>query len=154
MLSPQYMTEKHPKSTTQESCSVAKSCLTRRSHGLQHATLFFPPLSPGVCSKSCPLSWWCYLTISLRPLLLLPSIFPSIRVFSSEMAHCIRWQSIGTWDCSQRRIIIEEHGHSLIPLSGSETLVSFIPRKPHQAHSHLLTLPLDFAPSRICRVDT
>ena len=26
-----------------------------------------------------------------RPLLLLPSIFPSIRVFSNESAHCIRW---------------------------------------------------------------
>ena len=25
------------------------------------------------------------------PLLLLPSIFPSIRVFSNESAHCIRW---------------------------------------------------------------
>ena len=25
------------------------------------------------------------------PLLLLPSIFPRIRVFSSELAHCIRW---------------------------------------------------------------
>ena len=25
------------------------------------------------------------------PLLLLPSIFPSIRVFSSELVHCIRW---------------------------------------------------------------
>ena len=22
-----------------------------------------PSLSPGVCSNSCPLSWWCYLTI-------------------------------------------------------------------------------------------
>ena len=22
------------------------------------------PLSPGICSNSCPLSWWCYLTIS------------------------------------------------------------------------------------------
>ena len=31
-----------------------------------------------------------------RPLLLLPSIFPSIRVFSNESALCIRWQSIGT----------------------------------------------------------
>ena len=29
------------------------------------------------------------------PLLLLPSVFPSIRVFSSESAFCIRWQSIG-----------------------------------------------------------
>ena len=31
-----------------------------------------------------------------RPLLLLPSIFPSIRVFSTESALCIRWQRIGT----------------------------------------------------------
>ena len=31
---------------------------------LQHARLLCPPLSPGVCSDSCPLSWWCYLTIS------------------------------------------------------------------------------------------
>ena len=29
--------------------------------------------------------------ISCGPLLLLPSIFPSIRVFSSELALCIRW---------------------------------------------------------------
>ena len=29
--------------------------------------------------------------ILCHPLLLLPSIFPSIRVFSSESAHCIRW---------------------------------------------------------------
>ena len=34
--------------------------------------------------------------ILCRPLLLLPSIFPSIRVFSNTLAPCIRWQSIGT----------------------------------------------------------
>ena len=33
--------------------------------------------------------------ILCRPLLLLPSIFPSIRVFSSESALHIRWQGIG-----------------------------------------------------------
>ena len=32
--------------------------------GLQHARLLCLPLSPGVCSNSCPLSWWCYQTIS------------------------------------------------------------------------------------------
>ena len=39
-----------------------------------------PPLSPGVCSNSRALSWWCYLTISSSAILfsLLPSIFPSI----------------------------------------------------------------------------
>ena len=33
-------------------------------HGLQHTRLPFPSLSPRVCSNSCPLRQWCYLTIS------------------------------------------------------------------------------------------
>ena len=33
-------------------------------HGLQHTRLLCPPLSPEVCSNSCPLSQWCFLTIS------------------------------------------------------------------------------------------
>ena len=33
-------------------------------HGLYHARLPCPSLSPGVCSNSCPLNWWCFLTIS------------------------------------------------------------------------------------------
>ena len=45
-------------------CSVAKLCLTLRLHGLQHSRLFCPSLSPGVCSDSCPLIWWCFLTIA------------------------------------------------------------------------------------------
>ena len=32
-------------------------------HVLQHARLL-TSLSPRVCSNLCPLSWWCYLTIS------------------------------------------------------------------------------------------
>ena len=35
-----------------------------RPHGRQHARLPCPSLSPGVCSNSCPLSQWWYLTIS------------------------------------------------------------------------------------------
>ena len=51
------------------------------------------PLCPKDCSNLCPLNWLCYLTISSStvPLLLLPSLFPNIRVFSSESALCIRW---------------------------------------------------------------
>ena len=45
-------------------CSVPKLCLTLRLRGLQHARLHCCPVSPRVCSMSCPLSWWCYLTIS------------------------------------------------------------------------------------------
>ena len=32
--------------------------------GLHYARLLCPPLTPWVCSNSCPLSQWCYLTIS------------------------------------------------------------------------------------------
>ena len=32
--------------------------------GLQHARHPCPSQSPRICSDSCPLSWWCYLTIS------------------------------------------------------------------------------------------
>ena len=34
------------------------------SHGLQHTRLPCPSLPPGVCSNSCPLSWWCHPAIS------------------------------------------------------------------------------------------
>ena len=48
-------------------------------HRLQHARLPCPSVSPGVCPNSCPLTWWCYLTISSSAALFsfcLPS-FPS-----------------------------------------------------------------------------
>ena len=63
-------------------------------HELQHTRLPCPSLSPRVCSNSCPLTQWCSLTISSKHLchpLLLPSVFPSIRVFSHELALHIRW---------------------------------------------------------------
>ena len=61
-------------------------------HGLQYARLLFPALSPGVCSNSCPLSMMLSNhLIFYCPLLLLPSIFPSINVFSNESALSIRW---------------------------------------------------------------
>ena len=44
------------------------------------------------CSDSCPLSQWCHPTISSsRSLLLPPSVFPSMRVSSSESVLPIRW---------------------------------------------------------------
>ena len=45
-------------------CSVTKLCLTLQPHGLQHARLPCPSLSPRVCSNSCLLSWGCHPTIS------------------------------------------------------------------------------------------
>ena len=59
---------------------------------LQHASLLCPLLCPKICSNSCPLSWFCYLlSHSLLPSFLLPPVFPSIRVFSNELAFPIRW---------------------------------------------------------------
>ena len=61
-----------------------------RPHELQHARPLCPSPTPGVYPDSCPLSWWYHL-ILCRPLLLLASIFPSIRVFSNESTLHIRW---------------------------------------------------------------
>ena len=70
-----------------------------RPHEPQHARPPCPSPTPGVHPNPCPSSWWCHPTIIhlilCCPLLLLPSIFPSIKVFSNESALCMRWQSIG-----------------------------------------------------------
>ena len=71
-------------------CSVVSDSLW--PHGLQHARLPCPSLSPRVCSNlSIELMMPSDHLIFCRPLLLLPSIFPSIGVFSNESALHIRW---------------------------------------------------------------
>ena len=73
------------------------------SCGLQHTRLPCSSPSPRACSNSCPLSWWCHTTIlSCHPDLLLPSIFPSIRVFFNELALCIRWPKYWSFSFSIR----------------------------------------------------
>ena len=66
------------------------------SHGLQHARPPCPSPTPGVDSNSSSLlsveSVMPFNHLILcHPLLLLPSIFPSIKVFSSELVRHIRW---------------------------------------------------------------
>ena len=61
-------------------------------HGLEHIRPLCPSSAPAVDSDSCPLSQWCHPTVSsCHTLLFLLSIFPSIKVFSSESALHIRW---------------------------------------------------------------
>ena len=68
-------------------------------HGLEQARPPCPSPSPGASSNSCPLGQWCHPHLIIcRPLLLLPSILPSIRVLSNELALCIRWP--GYWSFS------------------------------------------------------
>ena len=78
----------------QFSCSVVSDSL--RSHELQHARPPCPSPTPGVHSDSCPLSQWCHPAISsCRPLLPLPPIPPSIRVFSMSQLFAWGGQSTG-----------------------------------------------------------
>ena len=61
-------------------------------YGLQHARPPCPSPASRDYSNSCPSSQWCHPTISsCHSLLLPPSIFPSIKVFSSDSLLCIRW---------------------------------------------------------------
>ena len=64
-----------------------------RPYGLQHARPPCPSLTTRVYPNSCPLNLVVPSNhlILCRPLLLPPSIFPSIRGFSNESALHIRW---------------------------------------------------------------
>ena len=77
------------------SCSVVSDSL--QPHGLQHTRLPCPSPSPRVRSRSCPLSQWCYLTIS-------PSVahfsfclqsFPALGAFPMSLLFSLGSQSIG-----------------------------------------------------------
>ena len=72
--------------------SVAQSCPTLQPHGLQHARPPCPSPTPSLLKfMSIGLVMPSNHLILCCPLLLLPSIFPSIKVFSNESALCIRW---------------------------------------------------------------
>ena len=73
---------------TQFSRSVMSNSLWPR--GLQYARLPCPSPTPRLYSNSYPLSQWCHPTSSSSAVPL-SSIFPSIRVFSSESVLPIRW---------------------------------------------------------------
>ena len=95
-----------------------------QSHGLQHTRLFFPSLSPRVCSDSCPLSQWCYLTI--YPL-------PPLSPFALNISHHLglfQWvssshkvASIGA-SVSARVLPVNIQGWFLLGLTGLISLLS------------------------------
>ena len=94
--------------------------------------------------SSCPLSWWCYLILCCL-LLLLPSVFPSIRVFSSELALHIRWPKYWSFHFSRS----PSNECSRLILTG---LISLLPRDSQQSspaskfesiNSSVLSLPYD-----------
>ena len=85
--------EEWPAYSTDFSCSVSQSCLTLcNSMDCSTPGFFFHYQLPEFTQTH--VHWVNMPTnhlILCRPLLLLPSNFPSIRVFSNESALCIRW---------------------------------------------------------------
>ena len=73
-------------------CSVAQSCPTR-CNPMDCCTPGFPVLHPWSLLEHMSIESVMPSNhlILCHPLLLLPSFFPSIRVFSSESVLCIRW---------------------------------------------------------------
>ena len=116
----------------QFSRSVASDSLWH--HESQNARPPCPSPTPGVHPNPCPLSRWCHPTVSssVIPLFLLPSIFPSNRVFSNESAFRIRWPKY--WSFSLNISPSNEHS-GLISfrmdwldlLAVQETLKSLLP---------------------------
>ena len=83
----------HTELSVQFSCSVTSDSL--QPHGLQHTRLSCPTPTPGAYSNSSIKSVMLSNHLILcRPLLLLPSVFSSIGVFSSESALPIRWPKL------------------------------------------------------------
>ena len=78
-------------SSVQFSRSVVSDSL--RPHEPQHTRPPCPSPTPRVHPNPCPSSQWCHPTISssVVPFSSLPSIFPSIRVFSNKSALHMRW---------------------------------------------------------------
>ena len=74
--------------SVQFSCSVMSNSL--QPQGLQHGRLPCPSPTPGAWMSIESVMPSNHL-IFCSPLLLLPSIFPSIRIFSKESVLCIRW---------------------------------------------------------------
>ena len=65
--------------------------------GLQHSRLLCPPLSPSVCSDSCPSSWWCHPTVSssVTHFSSCPQSFPASGSFPMGRLFAPGGQSIG-----------------------------------------------------------
>ena len=65
-------------------------------HGLQHARLPCPSLSPRVCPNSCPLSQWCHPSISSSVIpFSCPQSFPASQSFPKSQLFASSGQSIG-----------------------------------------------------------
>ena len=131
--------------SVQFSCSVVSDSL--RPHGLQYTRLPCPSLNPRVCSNLMSLESVMPSNhlILCCPLLLLPSIFPSIRVFSKESVLCIRWQKYWSFSISpsneySRLISFRIDWFDLLAVQGLSRVFSNTTVQKHQFFGAQLSL--------------
>ena len=141
--------------SVQFSCSVVSSCL--QPFRLKHTRLPCPSPIPRACSKLVSIESVMPSNhlIFCHPLLLPPSIFPSIRVFTSESVLRIRWPkywsfsiSISPLDEYSELIYFRMDWFDLLAVQGTlKSLLQHLSSKPsilrHNAffmvHSHIHT---------------
>ena len=94
-------------------------------HGLQHARLPCPSLSPGVCSNSCSLSWWCHPTISssVIPFSSCSQSFPASESFPMSQLFTSSGHSIGA-SASASVLPMNIQGWFPLGFTGSISLLS------------------------------
>ena len=123
-------------------------------HELQHNRPPCPSPTPGVDSNSCPSSWWRHPAISsCHPLLLLPPIPPSIRVFSNESTLHMRWPKYWSFSfsispCNEHPGLISFKMDWLDLLAVQDTLKSLLQHHISKAsifwHSAFFTVQLSY----------
>ena len=101
-----------------------------RPHGLQHTRLLCPSLFPRHCSNPCPLSQWCYLTISsfAGPFSFCLQSFPATRCFPMSW---LSTSGVQSWSFSIRPFkvysgLISSRIDLLALLAVQETLKSLL----------------------------
>ena len=124
-------------------------------HGLQHCRLPCPSLSPRVCSDSCPLSQWCYLTSSssVTPFTICLQSFPASGSFSmSQLFSCnfqmLRYKNAGSFLTSHLSPSFISQIHQRIYKLHLQKMSIIWPLLPTfmtcfgSSHCHLLTILL------------
>ena len=132
-----------------------------RSHGLQHPRLPCPSPSPRVCSKSCPLSQWCHLTItsSVVPFSFCsqsfpaPGSFPTSQLFESggqttgvSASASVLPMNIQDWFPLRLTDLISVQSNGLSRVFSNTTVQKhqfFSAHLSSQSNSHIHTWPLE-----------
>ena len=115
-------------------CSVLKSCVTLRPHGMQHARPPCPSPSPWACSNSCPSSRWCHPTLSSSVIpFSCPQSFPASGSFPLCQLFVSGGQKTGV---SAWASVLPINIQSWFPL-GLTGLISFQSKRPSRVFSSI-----------------